>query len=292
MVDIRHVLCAVDFSECSRRALNHAIVVAKWYGARLSVLHVHPVSRPPLAASAAVLSPADHAELLAQLRALVPDRVRGVVPVEFLVLEGHAAEEILAAAEDADLVVLGTHGRSGLEHMVLGSVAENVVRKAACPVMTIPRAAPDATDAVPDLFHHIVAGVDGSDASLDALAFAVSLAEEADAHLTLVRVVEIARDADDWGRLHSLIPDDVGRYCHVHERVQTGRSADEILRVAAEQQAGLIVVGAPGHNLVERLSFGSTTPRLLRQATCPVLTVRADQKAGVRVNRANPGRPL
>ena len=293
MVDIRHVLCAVDFSECSRRALNHAIAVAKWYGAWLSVLHVHPVSPPPIAASAAPLSPADQAELLAHLRAFVPDRVRGVVPVEFLVLEGNAAEDILAEAEHADLVVLGTHGRSGLEHLVLGSVAENVVRAAGCPVMTIPRAAPDGTAAVPDLFRHIVAGVDGSDASLDALTFAVSLAEEADAHLTVLRVLDLPRELAEWAswspegrayaerwkasvltRLHQLVPESARRYCHVDEQVEPGRPAHRILRLAAEQHTGLIVIGARGHSVIGRMLFGSTAQDIVRGAGCPVLTLR------------------
>ena len=293
MVDIRHVLCAVDFSECSRRALHHAIAVANWYGAWLSVLYVHPVSRPPFASSVALLSPADHAELIAQLRTLVPDRVRGVVPVEFLIFEGHAAEEILAEAEHADLVVLGTHGRSGLEHVVLGSVAEKVVRKAVCPVMTIPPTAPDATAAVPDLFHHIVAGVDGSDASLDALMFAVSLAEEADAHLTVLRVVDLPRELAEWAsqspegqayaerwkasvmtRLHHLVPESARRYSHVDERVEPGRPAEKILRLANEQHAGLIVIGARGHPTLSRMLFGSTAQDVVRRAACPVLTLR------------------
>ena len=97
------------------------------------------------------------------------------------------------------MLVLGTHGRSGFEHLVLGSVAEKVVRKAKCPVMTIPRAAPDAAQAVPGLFHQIIAGVDFSDASLHALKHALSLAQEADAHLTVLRVVEVPR-----ALLHSL----------------------------------------------------------------------------------------
>lgn len=293
MGDIRHVLCAVDFSECSRRALNHAIAVAKWYGAWLSLLHVHPVSRPPIAVSAATLSPADHAELTAHLRAFVPERVRGVVPVEFLVLEGTAAENILGEAEHADLIVLGTHGRSGLEHVVLGSVAEKVVRKAPCPVMTIPRTAPDAAAAVPDLFHHIVAGVDGSDASLDALTFAVSLAEEADAHLTVLRVVDLPRELAEWAsqspegrayaerwkasvmtRLHHLVPESARRYCHVDERVEPGRPSEKILRLATEQHAGLIVIGARGHGAIGRLLFGSTAQDVVRRAACPVLTLR------------------
>jgi nucleotide-binding universal stress UspA family protein len=298
MVDIRHVLCAVDLSECSRRTLDHALAMAKWYGAWLSLLYVHPVSTPSAAYSACgALSPADRAAFIAQLRALVPVEVRRHVRVEFLVLEGNITAEILAEAEHADLVVVGTHGRTGLEHAVLGSVAETVVRKAASPVMTVPRAAPDATSAVPRLFQHIVAAVDGSDPSLDALICAVSLAEEADAHLTVLRVLDPPRELAEWAsespegrryaerwqasvltRLHDLVPESTRRYCHVDERVEPGRPCQRILRVAADQRAGLIVMGARGHGALGRMLFGSTAQEVVRQATCPVLTLRRDRR--------------
>lgn len=298
IADIHHVLCAVDFSECSRRALDHALAMAKWYGGWLSVLYVHPVSTPSLARSSGVaLSPAERAAFIAQLRAFVPSEVGSHVPVEFLVLEGNIAVEILAEAEHADLVVVGTHGRTGLEHAVLGSVAETVVRKAAVPVMTVPRAAHDATNAVPRLFHHIVAAVDGSDPSLDALTCAVSLAEEADARLTVLRVLDPPRELAAWAsespegrryaerwqasvltRLHDLVPESARRYCHVDERVEPGRPSQKILRVAADQRAGLIVMGARGHGALGRMLFGSTAQEVVRQATCPVLTLRRDRR--------------
>jgi nucleotide-binding universal stress UspA family protein len=306
MVEIRHVLCAVDFSECSRRALNHAIAVAKWYGAWLSVLHVHPVSRPPLTPFAtATLSPADRAALVAQLQACVPGHVRSYIPAEFLVVEGNVTEEILAEAGHADLVVLGTHGRSAVEHVVLGSVAEKVVRKAACAVLTVPRVAPDATNAVPDVFHRIVAGVDGSEASLDALTYALSLAEEADARLTVLRVVDVPPELAEWAsespegqgyaerwtasvlaRLHGLVPPSARRYCHVDERVGPGQPSQEILRLAAEQHAGLIVIGAQGHGALARVLFGSTAQDVVRHAACPVLTMRCRHRRPTEISQS------
>jgi nucleotide-binding universal stress UspA family protein len=312
MVDIRHVLCAVDFSECSRRALDHAIAVATWYGAWLSVLHVHPVSRPPLTPFAAdTLSPADRAALIAQLRAFVPGHVRSHIPAEFLVVEGNVAEEIVAEAAHADLVVLGTHGRSGIEQVVLGSVAEKVVRKAGCAVLTVPRGTPDATNAVPDLFHRIVAGVDGSDASLDALNYAVSLAEEADAHLTVLRVVDVPPELAEWAsesaegqgyaerwtasvlrRLHGLVPTSARRYCHVDERVGSGHPSQEILRLTAEQHAGLIVIGAQGHGALGRVLFGSTAQDVVRHAACPVLTLRRRHRRPAELSEISQSAPI
>jgi nucleotide-binding universal stress UspA family protein len=300
MIEIRHILCPVDFSDLSRRALDHAIAVAKWYGSRLTVLYVYHVPTTGIAlsslpvAEAVLLSPADREQLRQQLKGFAPSDALKNVPVECLVAEGDVATEVLAEAETADMVVLGTHGRSGFEHLILGSVAEKVVRKAHCPVMTIPPAASDATKAVPSIFHRIVAGVDFSDASLHALKYALSLAEEADAHLTVLRVVEVPRELAEWAaesdegkgyvkrwkelaltRLHDVVPDDVRVYCHVEERVETGQPYRELLRVAAEQSAGLIVIGAHGHNVLDRMFFGSTAQHVVRHAACPVLTIRA-----------------
>lgn len=166
--------------------------------------------------------------------------------------------------------------------------------------MTIPRAASDATKAVPALFHHVIAGVDLSDASLHALTYALSLAEEADAHLTLLRVVEIPRELAEWAaesqegkgyverwkgqalaKLRDLVPDSARVYCHIEERVETGQPYREILRMAAETHAGLIVIGAHGHGMLDRMFFGSTAQHVVRQAVCPVLTLRAPAERAV-----------
>ena len=143
MIEIRHVLCPVDFSDFSRRAVDHAIAVARWYGARLTVLYVHHVEVPGIAEFAGLgtgppefyaLSPADRGQLREGLRSMVRAEAVKNIPVEFSVAVGDAAVEIVAAAESADMLVMGTHGRSGFEHVVLGSVTEKVLRKAACPV--------------------------------------------------------------------------------------------------------------------------------------------------------------
>jgi len=111
MVEIRHVLCPVDFSDFSRRALDHAIALAKWYGSRLSVLYVYHVptagmalSSLPVAPAAemVMLSPADREQLRQQLRAFTPADAVKNVPVEFVVAEGNVATEILAEAQRAD----------------------------------------------------------------------------------------------------------------------------------------------------------------------------------------------
>jgi len=304
MIDIRRVVCAVDFSDGSRRALTYAVDLATWYECRLAALYVHPLpltgmalaSLPaaPAVPTPAVLSPAEREELRRQIHGLVPADTARHLPVDVLVNGGDVAGEILAESRPGDLLVIGTHGRSGFERLVLGSVAEKVVRRATRPVLTVPPAAREASQAVPSLFHDIVVGIDGSEASVRALAFALSLAEEADAHLTLLQVVELPRERAEWAgesaegkayvarwkesataRLRDLVPQDAHVYCHVHERVETGQPYREILRVAAERRAGLVVIGAHGHGVLERLFVGSTAQHVIRQAGCPVLTVRS-----------------
>jgi nucleotide-binding universal stress UspA family protein len=184
---------------------------------------------------------------------------------------------------------------------MLGSVTEKVLRKAVCPLLTIPRAVPDATAPVPALCPGIVAAVDFSEASLHALRFAVSLAEEADARLTLLHVIDLSEELEAWmagseqgrqqleqwrqgllGRLHELVPDEARTYCHVVECVEAGRAHRQVLRVAAERRAGLIVVGAHGRGIVERMFVGSTAQHVVRQAVCPVLVIRKPPTKEVR----------
>ena len=113
------------------------------------------------------------------------------ITIEAVVREGNTAGEILEQADSmkADLLVIGTHGRSGFERLVLGSVAEKVLRKASCPVLIVPKRLPDAVPARPVLYKRILCPVDFSDSSLHALKYAMSMAQEADGQLTVLHVV-------------------------------------------------------------------------------------------------------
>src|SRR5581483_10954327 len=205
-------------------------------------------------------------------------------------------DDILAEAErvHADLIVMGTHGRSGFQHLVLGSITEKVLRKAACPVLTVPRRAPDAVPAGPPLYRRILCGIDFSDSSLAAFAYARALGG-ARTHIDLVSAVQMTPLIDTtspaamyYPGLYEEIRDDVGTRlealaiearsagCDVDAMVADGAPYREILRLAAETKADLIVLGVRGHGAVDRFFFGSTADHVVRQATCPVLTVRKD----------------
>jgi nucleotide-binding universal stress UspA family protein len=301
MVNIERILCPVDFSDHSRHALHYAAAIAEWYGSTITMLYVHPVvpaaagepgapAFPPL-----VVTTADRDKLLASMRGLAESEVGPDVRVEYEIVEGPVAPEILdsASARRADLIVLGTHGRSGFERLMLGSVTEKVLRKASCPVLSVPPRMPDSTP-LPPPFKKMLCAIDFSDCSMNALNFAMSLAQEADAHLTVLNVVELPADAHERlphfspgvrqylteleeehrQRLQTVVPDSVRAYCSVETMMVPGKPYREIQRVAAEQHSDLIVIGIHGRNVADLLFFGSTAQHVVRQATCPVLTLR------------------
>jgi nucleotide-binding universal stress UspA family protein len=306
MVEIRRILCPIDFSDFSRRAFDHAVAIARWYESTITVLHVSPspsvVVYPtgPAVVPSTVLTPDDRDRLLTSMRQFVDTEAGSQVPLELELGEGGAATEILARAESTkpDLIVMGTHGRSGFERLVLGSVTEKVLRKAACPVLSVPHQIPDTVPAPGVIFKQILCAIDFSDCSMRALNYAMSLAQEADARLAVVHVIETPPEGPaDFGQgafglpqsvteyiaaseeerralLRDAVPDTVRAYCTVETIMRTGKPYREILRVASEQHSDLIVIGIHGRGAADLLFFGSTAQHVVRQASCPVLTLR------------------
>jgi nucleotide-binding universal stress UspA family protein len=305
MIQIQRILCPVDFSDGSRRALDHAVALAKWYDARVSMFHVCapvPVSAYATVASmmpSSLVAGENQNDVRNAIRAFASMEAASSAPIDIELGEGSAATEIVAkaAAAHSDLIVLGTHGRSGFERIMLGSVTEKVLRKASCPVLTVPPRLATAADVPAVTFKRIVCAVDFSECSLRALEYALSIAQETNARLTVLHVVEpmpnVPADddspllamktikeyvaaAEEEGRalLQGAIPEQVRAYCEV-ETVQTiGKPYREILRLATEQAADLIVLGVHGRGVVDLMFFGSTAQHVVRQAACPVLTLR------------------
>lgn len=208
-IRIRHILCPIDFSVVSRRALDHAIALARWYDARLSVLHVHQLSIPvyrvpcvgPEALQPIVLTDLERQQLLEQLDTyVVADRAATALEIETLLDETvNVPEAILSRvlSTSVDLIALGTHGRSGFERLVLGSIAEKVLRKACCPVLTVPPHAPGAVPRDILSMQRILCPVDFSRSSGRALEYAASLAQEAHARLSVLHVLELPADLSE-----------------------------------------------------------------------------------------------
>jgi nucleotide-binding universal stress UspA family protein len=302
MIEIRRILCPVDFSDHSRRALDHAIAIARWYESTVTVLYVFssaPVAAAgpgPMVFEPIVLTPADRDQLLADVTAFAEKESAPGVTIEAAVRGGSTANEILdhAASMKADVLVIGTHGRSGFERLLLGSVAEKVLRKASCPVMTVPRRLPDAVPAGPVLYKRILCPVDFSESSLHALKYAISLAQEADGQLTALHVIahefeytgemeynpgltigDLLKEREDAlkRRLQEVVAG-APEFCRLESLMTHGKPWREVLRVADEKQSDLIVMGVQGRGAADLLFFGSTTQRVVREASCPVLTLR------------------
>ncbi len=301
MPTFTRVLCPIDFSESSARAIRYADAIAGWYGATLCVQHVYVplvVPVPGLPEAVEVLDDDTRERLGEQARAFVADL--GCTPTTIVVDSGRPDEEILARAarRDADLVVMGTHGESGFRHLLLGSVTEKVLRQLACPVLTVPPHVEVPSRGVP--FLRIVVGVDFSDWSASALALALSLAAPVQATVIAVHTVEwpwpeppapsfdelpaaqaqalqeYRRYVTDRAshRLEALLADRTPAAVRVETVIAHGKPHVELLRVAEERGADLVALGVHGRGTIDQAVFGSTTNHVVRHARCPVLTVR------------------
>lgn len=303
---IRRILCPVDFSGPSTRAFHHALAVAAWYGAQVTVLYVHRTSVPvaalapshgPESLEPTPLSDLEREQLTTNLRAFVSTEARLSVQASWLLDEAtNVAGAITLRAEmlRADLIVIGTHGRSGLRRLVLGSVTEHVLRTARCAVLAVPPRAPGYPDE-PLSCSRVLCPIDFSDGSARALEWAVSIARRAHSALTVAHIVELPPEIPDMPQAdlssyraarfdharaalgHALEPHRDGS--RIEELLLAGRAGREILHLADEQQASLIVMGVHGRSSLDLLLFGSVTQHVLRRAACPVLTVPAGSAA-------------
>jgi nucleotide-binding universal stress UspA family protein len=301
LLDIRRILCPVDFSDASRHAWDHAVVIAGWYGASITALHVcnpvfpaePPISFAELPRTTERLTGADRRELEADLAPWLESAHAGGVVADVVFDEGHnPAAPILACATSlpADLIVLGTHGLGGFERFMLGSVTEKVLRKANCPVLTVP---PPVVRATKPPFKRLLCPVDFSPSSLAALQFAFSIAKESDAHLTVLHALDWPVDDDDRPdarfatpelrpqfeeavslRLEALISDEVRTWCEPATKISYGKPYRRILEAAANEETDLIVMGVRGRNALDLMLFGSTTNQVVRRAPCPVVTLK------------------
>jgi nucleotide-binding universal stress UspA family protein len=298
MIPFTRILCPVDFSDGSRYALDHAAMLAQAFDARIAVLYVHLMSVPiPAFGYAGMLAPvplteAGRAGILQTLDSLVAGHRQAGLAIDTLLEEELSVPSAIvrvAAAQPSDLIVLGAHGRSGFSRLVLGSVANKVLKTAARPVVVVP---PPAQEGAAPALRRIACAIDFSTASLYALDIAAALAEKSGARLTAVHVVETGggvlevagADASPYrttrvelaqASLAAAISPGVRAVCDVDELLAVGKPYREILRVVAEQQADLLVLGTHGVGTNDPTVFGATAQHVIRQAPCPVLAVPA-----------------
>jgi len=299
-----NVLLPTDFSACADHALTHAVDVADRFDAQLHILHVVNELDPDWYGITDAQKRA--VKLRAQIREEAEDRLHAMAPnrdVETTIslqLSFDVADSISEYVTERaiDLVVMGTHGRQGLDRLLLGNVADKLVRHAPCPVMTVREEVP-WTGAEEDAgFQDVVAPIDFSDHSAAALRTAKRMAQRYDARLHLVfvaeqRTVPIFSDTgvpgvqvvemdpeivDNAGQALEQLNDNVGgpsvksRY-HVRE----GTVSDEIVDLAETQGGDLIVMATRGLTGRSRFLLGSNTERVVRGAPCPVLSLPASE---------------
>ncbi|MGC1291526.1 MAG: universal stress protein, partial [Candidatus Acidiferrales bacterium] len=294
-VQIKLILCPIDFSEFSARAYRYALSLAEHYHAKLVALHVVEIWRHP---SASFSTTADLYQKFRQaflengglqLQEFVKEHASPEIQRELVVQEGTAADEILSCARThrADLIAMGTHGRRGFDRLMLGSVTDRVMRAASCPVLVVSSRSRDAavaaTERHPHRLDRILLCTDFSENSERALNYAVSVAEEYSAEITLLNVLEHAPApaeqksaiAAAQKQLDKLISPEQHKSLKIKTAMRVGKAYEQIVKLAEEAQSDLLVVGVHGRGALDAAIFGSTTYRVMQLGSCPVLAVPA-----------------
>lgn len=287
-IQLKNILFLTDFSETANRAGQYAGALAKTYSARLVALHVQPPVVNPMTPPASWYNLEEVAETQqAANKKELEAAFQGLNPRVFI-KEGDLWAHVAAIVEkeNIDLIVMGTHGRSGVRRFFLGSIAEAMFRNAECPVLTVgPRA--KGQKEVPVELRQIVYATDFSEAGNAAAPYAMSLAQEHQAHVTLLHVIaepkagELVQahevEASDENLLRNLVPPEADQWCAPEFLIERGDAAEKILDVAARRKADLIVLGVrkekgfPG--AATHLPI-ATAHAVVSKAECPVLTIR------------------
>ncbi len=291
-MQLKLILCPIDFSDFSVRAYRYASSVADHYQAQVTCLHVVELWKYPYADYGAYrtnfskLSQALTEGGQELLRDFVKEHSAGTIRPDLVVQQGNASDAILSFVEvrRMELVVMGTHGRRGLDRLVLGSTTDRVMRRASCPVLVASDPRHNAMCIGPDGRHRlnrILYCTDFSTNSERALEYSMSLAKEYGAELTLLHVAEGASDlagAEDvisarTEQLEKLVPESTRRNLTVRMVTRLGKPYEEINRYAGEAQSSLIIMAARGGDTLDRAVFGSTTYRVIQLGPCPVLAI-------------------
>ena len=283
---LKNILFTTDFSPASETAFPYALELSRWFGAKLMIAHAVPPE--PMLAVPLEPAPADLDLDWKSAEKKMGNFLAGAA------LHGIAHESIMRHGElwdvistviakaQIDLIVLGTHGRGGFSKLMLGSAAEQIFRRARCPVLTIGPQVGGKNFRF-ESWRCILFATDFSAGSLNALPYALSLAEENQACLALLHliplmplqeqkpVLESARQ-----RLQTLIPPDAGAWCKPEYMVGFDFPAEGILRIAKEREADLIVMGvrAPATPRLTTHLPWAIAHEVVCHAHCPVLTVR------------------
>jgi len=285
-ISLKNVLLSTDFSTASDAALPYAVEVAKQFEAKLYVVHVvFPElyeALPEEAGQSAMVQAKQHAER--RMQQLLSSSPFAGVPHEGIVRAGEIWDELAGIIQERhiDLVATGTHGRRGAKKMLLGSIAEEIFRLSPIPVLTV---GPAVSVSFSHELRSILHPTDFSAHSWQAAEYALSLAKEFQSCLTWLHVVQQpgpdplnrTRLRNFFGeRLRELVPAEASNWCQPEYRVEFGDPVENIVRIAGQSKADLIVMGVWGADALARATThaGNVAYRVVAESTAPVLTFR------------------
>jgi nucleotide-binding universal stress UspA family protein len=286
---IKRILFATDFSSCAEHAEEYVALFARTYGATIHVLHVLEIYEGVYA------SVQDHRETDGQLARVVQHLQQRTVLATHQQTAGIPDVLICEAAEEnrSDLIVLGTHGRTGLQHILLGSTAERVLTMAPCPVLTVrePKYVKDPHEQGSIRCKHVIVPIDFSECSFDALEYGIQIAKDFGAALILLHVLEpipylmdltfdhaAERNKQDVTvQLTAVVNRIRSHGVSVQKVIRGGVPADSILEYVRTSGGDLIAMGTHGVRGIAHMMRGSVAEAVLRRAPCPVLAMKIPQ---------------
>ena len=287
-IQLKNILYATDFSRAASAAFPYAAEFARRFGTKFYAVHARtPENHLLVAPEAWSTTNAEYAKQENALREVLRSDLPHIAS-EVLTAEGDVWPVLQSVIDEKkiDLLVLGTHGRTGIGKFFLGSVAEEVVRQARCPILTVGPHSPSEPPRE-GRFREILYATDFSAEALAAAPYALSLAQEHQAHLTLLHVVQKAGvpdfvrpdevEASAVQQMRDLVPETAELWCEPVYAVGQGEPAEAILEAANKRKSDLIILGVrkPGgiSGGVSHFPFG-VAHKVIAHAVCPVLTVR------------------
>jgi nucleotide-binding universal stress UspA family protein len=280
-VTFERILVPTDFSEISQRALEYAKTIAKQDSSELLLVHVNPpinLITPPEAAwiDESEVQALQEEQLEQSGAALRAEGYRA----RAISLTGPLYDEILSTVKQykVDLIVLGTHGKKGLERLMLGSDAEAVLRHAGCPVLSVGPAVPNL-QAKTWRIREIICAMTLEPRSAEVVAYAHKLAGLHQAALVLCHMKSSSDQEDDMGwvsfeeAFYRYVPEDFGKRSLLRTRLASGSPGTSIVDLAKQRGSDLIMMGAhPASSVATHLARG-TAAKVLAEAPCPVMTL-------------------
>ena len=274
-LQIKRILVAYDLRDATLPALKYAALLAGRFAAKVTITYAD-MSTYPIDLYEATYAPPTEVEL-EEIRQKIETKARAVfrdLPFEIVLESGSPVPSILRVAREknADLVILGTHARTGIRRAFIGSVAEEVLHDATIPVLTI---GPELRDEL-DAPKRIVCPMTFSDHARESLVYAGQFAAAFGAELIVVHVVESVdrmKAAAEETLATKWIPEEVQKLCTYRTVIAHGDIAERVLACTDDFDADLLVIAAERKMFRNTTVFGPNAERFVRFSNCPVLTI-------------------